>query len=55
MPEEFRGLMGIHANMIRISVGIEHIDDQILDLERAFERFEHCVQEAVLIPRRNPR
>ena len=38
MPEEFRGLMGITRNMIRISVGIEHIDDQIFDLERAFEK-----------------
>ncbi len=36
MPEDFRGLMGITRNMIRISVGIEHIDDQISDLEQAF-------------------
>jgi len=38
MPEEFRGSMGITRNMIRISVGIEHVDDQIFDLERAFEK-----------------
>ncbi|MBM4329325.1 MAG: PLP-dependent transferase [Deltaproteobacteria bacterium] len=36
MPEEVRAAMGITGNMIRISVGIEHIDDQIADLEQAF-------------------
>ncbi len=35
MPEEVRRSMGITTNMIRISVGIEHIDDQIADLEQA--------------------
>jgi cystathionine gamma-lyase len=38
MPEDVRELMGITRNMIRISVGIEHIDDQIADLEQAFEK-----------------
>jgi len=38
MPEDVREQMGITRNMIRISVGIEHIDDQIADLEQAFER-----------------
>ena len=38
MPEKVRGLMGITRNMIRISVGIEHIDDQIFDLEQAFDQ-----------------
>lgn len=37
MPEAFRQSMGITRNMVRISVGIEHIDDQIADLEQAFE------------------
>jgi len=37
MPEDVREKMGISRNMIRISVGIEHIDDQIADLEQAFE------------------
>ncbi len=37
MPESFRESMGITRNMIRVSVGIEHIDDQIADLEQAFE------------------
>jgi len=38
MPESVRESMGITRNMIRISVGIEHIDDQIADLEQAFEK-----------------
>jgi cystathionine gamma-lyase len=38
MPEDFRGSMGITRNMIRISVGIEHIDDQIIDLKQALEK-----------------
>lgn len=38
MPEEVRSLMGITRNMIRISVGIEHVDDQISDLEQAFDK-----------------
>jgi len=38
MPEEVRESMGITRNMIRISVGIEHIEDQIADLEQAFEK-----------------
>jgi len=37
MPETFRQSMGITRNMIRISVGIEHLDDQVADLEQAFE------------------
>jgi cystathionine gamma-lyase len=37
MPEAFRESMGITRNMVRISVGIEHIDDQIADLEQAFK------------------
>jgi len=37
MPESFRESMGITRNMIRVSVGIEHIDDQVADLEQAFE------------------
>lgn len=36
VPEHIREQMGITRNMIRISVGIEHIDDQIADLEQAF-------------------
>jgi cystathionine gamma-lyase len=38
MPEDVRQAAGITRNMIRISVGIEHIDDLIADLEEAFEK-----------------
>ncbi|MEW6113063.1 MAG: PLP-dependent aspartate aminotransferase family protein [Thermodesulfobacteriota bacterium] len=38
MPEEVRAAVGIARNMIRVSVGIEHIDDQIADLEQAFSK-----------------
>jgi cystathionine beta-lyase/cystathionine gamma-synthase len=36
MPEEVRQAVGITENLIRVSVGIEHIDDLVDDLERAF-------------------
>ncbi|MEI6518484.1 MAG: PLP-dependent aspartate aminotransferase family protein [bacterium] len=36
MPEEVRTAVGITDNLIRVSVGIEHIDDLIADLETAF-------------------
>ncbi len=35
MPEEVRQSIGITENLIRISVGIEHVDDLIDDLEQA--------------------
>ncbi|MFQ3549384.1 MAG: PLP-dependent aspartate aminotransferase family protein [Armatimonadota bacterium] len=35
MPEDARAEAGIKRNMIRVSVGIEHIDDLIADLEQA--------------------
>ncbi len=38
MPETFRRSMGITRNLIRVSVGIEHIDDQIADFEQALEK-----------------
>jgi cystathionine beta-lyase/cystathionine gamma-synthase len=36
MPEEVRDAAGITKDLIRISVGLEHIDDLIADLEQAF-------------------
>jgi cystathionine gamma-lyase len=36
MPAEVRQQVGISEDLIRVSVGIEHIDDLIADLERAF-------------------
>ncbi|MGO9121172.1 MAG: trans-sulfuration enzyme family protein [Desulfomonilaceae bacterium] len=38
LPEAVRESMGITRDMIRVSVGIEHVDDQIADLEQALER-----------------
>lgn len=37
MPEDARAASGIKRNMIRISVGIEHVDDLIADLDQALE------------------
>ncbi|HEY3379171.1 MAG TPA: cystathionine gamma-synthase [Armatimonadota bacterium] len=36
MPEEVRESVGITGDLIRVSVGIEHIDDLLADLEHAF-------------------
>ena len=36
MPKSVRDAVGITENLIRISVGIEHLDDLIADLEQAF-------------------
>ena len=38
MQEDVRAASGITRNLIRISVGIEHIDDLISDLEQALEK-----------------
>jgi cystathionine gamma-lyase len=38
MPEAVRETMGITRNLIRVSVGIEHIDDQVADLAQALEK-----------------
>ena len=38
MPEAVRQSMGITRNLIRVSVGIEHIDDLIADLAQALEK-----------------
>lgn len=38
LTEEERQATGITPNLIRVSVGLEHIDDIIADLERAFEK-----------------
>lgn len=38
VPAELRKKLGIDDSLIRLSVGIEHIDDLINDLENAFEK-----------------
>lgn len=36
VPPEQRAALGISDTLIRLSVGIEDVDDQIADLDRAF-------------------
>jgi methionine-gamma-lyase len=38
VPKEARDAAGVHDGLIRISVGLEHPDDLIRDLEQAFRR-----------------
>jgi cystathionine gamma-lyase len=38
MPEEVRKAVGITEDLVRISVGIEHVEDLIKDLEQAMEK-----------------
>jgi cystathionine gamma-lyase len=37
IPPKVRASLGIHDNLIRLSVGIEHVDDLIADLEKGFK------------------
>jgi cystathionine beta-lyase/cystathionine gamma-synthase len=37
VPEEMRQRLGITPGLVRISVGIEDIEDLIADLDNAFE------------------
>ena len=37
VPEEMRKRLGITPGLVRISVGIEDIEDLIADLENAFD------------------
>jgi cystathionine gamma-lyase len=36
VPQEIRAKLGIHDNLIRLSIGIESVDDLIADLEKTF-------------------
>jgi cystathionine gamma-lyase len=38
MPEDVRRSIGITEDLIRVSVGIEHVDDLIADLEQALAK-----------------
>ncbi|MGB3366188.1 MAG: PLP-dependent aspartate aminotransferase family protein [Acidaminobacteraceae bacterium] len=40
LPEDFRNKLGISDTLLRLSVGIEHIDDLILDLKTAFDNIK---------------
>lgn len=43
IPAEVRAARGLPNDLIRISAGIEHIDDLIYDLEKAFEKAQEYV------------
>jgi cystathionine gamma-synthase len=38
IPEEIRLRVGVDERLLRFSVGIEHVDDLIDDLQQAFEK-----------------
>lgn len=37
VPDDMRAKLGITDSLIRVSVGIENVDDLIADLDKAFE------------------
>jgi O-acetylhomoserine/O-acetylserine sulfhydrylase-like pyridoxal-dependent enzyme len=37
IPKEIREANGVGDNLVRLSVGVEHIDDLLIDLRSAFE------------------
>ena len=41
IPQATREQLGIADGLVRVSAGIEHIDDQIADLEQALVRADH--------------
>jgi cystathionine beta-lyase/cystathionine gamma-synthase len=44
IPKEVREQNGITDSLIRLSVGIEHIDDLLIDLRQAFEKIRAAVR-----------
>ncbi len=46
IPKEIREKNGITDGLIRLSVGVEHIDDMLIDLRTAFETLR-CTKKAV--------
>ena len=48
VPREFREITGVKDGLIRLSIGLEHSDDLIADLNNAFKlTFGACVNSAV--------
>ncbi|UCE25511.1 MAG: PLP-dependent transferase [Candidatus Zixiibacteriota bacterium] len=43
IPEDIRRARGIGDNLVRLSVGIEHIDDLLIDLRTAFDKIRTAV------------
>jgi cystathionine gamma-synthase len=48
IPEEIRRAVGVTDTLLRLSVGIEHVDDLIADLTQAFEIAEASVSRQVV-------
>lgn len=46
IPEEIRRAIGVDDRLLRLSVGIEHADDLIADLEQALAAAKRIVEEA---------
>ena len=46
IPKEIREKAGVTDNLIRLSVGIEHIDDLLIDLRMAFAAISETVKQA---------
>lgn len=46
IPEEIRRAVGVDDRLLRFSVGIEHVDDLIADLEQALAAAKRIVEEA---------
>ncbi len=44
IPKEVREARGIDDGLVRLSVGVEHIDDLLIDLRRAFQTLRKTVQ-----------
>jgi methionine-gamma-lyase len=48
MDPELRAKEGIHENLVRLSVGVEHPEDLKTDLKRAFEHLAQCRAERLV-------
>ena len=46
VPKEHREALGIDDNLIRLSVGIEHVDDLLGDLKYALSAVERYLSES---------
>lgn len=49
MPEHERLEMNITGSLVRMSVGVEHVDDLLWDIEQALEKVRACVAEASMV------
>ena len=45
IPKEIREAHGISDQLVRLSVGVEHVDDLIADLDQAFKKISSLVKK----------